>query len=63
MADCRRVAFSFELHTLSLSLSQPQPEEFAEPPDIFALGFQELVGLTASNIVSARYGANLCTTE
>ncbi|CAI7990552.1 Synaptojanin-1, partial [Geodia barretti] len=29
------------------------PEEFAEPPDIFALGFQELVGLTASNIVSA----------
>ena len=31
-----------------------QPEEFADPPDIFALGFQELVGLTASNIVSAR---------
>ena len=27
------------------------------PPDVFAIGFQELVGLTASNIVSARYAA------
>ncbi len=31
----------------------PQPTEFADPPDIFAIGFQELVGLTASNIVAA----------
>lgn len=29
------------------------PEEFMAPPDVFAIGFQELVGLTASNIVSA----------
>lgn len=30
-----------------------QPEEFMNPPDIYAIGFEELVGLTASNIVSA----------
>jgi phosphatidylinositol-bisphosphatase len=29
-----------------------QPEEFKDPPDIYAIGFEELVGLTASNIVS-----------
>ena len=65
VADCPCVAFSFELQTVSLSPSpsQPQPEEFAEPPDIFALGFQELVGLTATNIVSARYTALLGSSE
>lgn len=41
----------------TVSLSLLQPEEFLESPDIFAIGFQELVGLTASNIVSARLGA------
>ena len=30
-----------------------QPLEFANPPDVYAIGFEELVGLTASNIVSA----------
>ena len=30
-----------------------QPEDFKEPPDVYAVGFEELVGLTASNIVSA----------
>ena len=40
-------------HSLSLSpLSHTQPEEFKDPPDIYAVGFEELVGLTASNIVS-----------
>ena len=40
--------------SLSLSLSHPtpQPEEFKESPDVYAVGFEELVGLTASNIVS-----------
>ena len=30
-----------------------QPEEFRSPPDVYAIGFEELVGLTAGNIVSA----------
>ena len=38
--------------SLSPSLSLSQPEEFKDPPDIYAVGFEELVGLTASNIVS-----------
>lgn len=29
-----------------------QPEEFETPPDLYAIGFEELVDLTAHNIVS-----------
>ena len=44
-------------HTHTHTHTHTQPEEFRHPPDIYAIGFQELVGLTASNIVSARYVA------
>ena len=37
-----------------------QPDDFKSPIDIFAIGFQELVGLTASNLVSTRYLAIVC---
>ena len=30
----------------------------ANPPDIFAIGFEEMVELNAGNIVSARYVCN-----
>ena len=38
------------LYTSSFS----QPEMFESPNDIYAIGFQELVGLTAANLVSTR---------
>ena len=31
-------------------------EQFQRPPDIYALGFEELVDLNANNIISTRYG-------
>jgi len=36
-----------------IDLCSLQPEEYDGPPDVYAVGFEELVGLTASNIVSA----------
>ena len=30
-------------------------EKFERPPDIYALGFEELVDLNANNIISTRY--------
>lgn len=33
----------------------------ANPIDIFAIGFEEMVELNAGNIVSARFVFNLCT--
>ena len=36
-----------------MSVCVVQPEEYSSPPDVYAIGFEELVGLTAGNIVSA----------
>lgn len=35
----------------------------ANPIDIFAIGFEEMVELNAGNIVSARFVCNLCTQD
>lgn len=45
----------YVLWCLSTCLDMIDPDvDFDEPVDIFALGFEEIVDLNASNIVSAR---------